>query len=137
MSVYHKAHAERQFNRHYDDYLPRFSFEQRRALPYGVWRTWDGCTVLFDRKYRPIFCRSLDGRVTRDDPARWVPGIRLACWFYDDACSPRRNRETLRRVWEIQCRWQAAIDGLDDGDDLAWLVPAEWTVNRKVKKPAD
>jgi hypothetical protein len=121
------------------DKLPRLGLEQRRCLPYGVYFTWDGQAVLFDRRYRPIYRRWPDGRVERDDPGRRVHGIRALAWLYDDNCSPRTSRETLRRVLAIQQRWYLpclALRQEESCSDIGWLMPPEWMVNRTTRKAA-
>jgi hypothetical protein len=110
------------------------SLEQRRRLPYGVYLCWDGSAVVFDRRYQPRYRRALDGAVRRDDPGRWVHGIRSWLWFYADDSSPRVSVETLRKITIIQRRWEAAAAGADIA--LADLLPAEWIVNSSTKKAA-
>jgi hypothetical protein len=97
--------------------------------PYGCYFTASGEIVLFDRRYRPMFRLDRHGRVSADDPARWVGGIIGKCWFHDDSCSPRRNPEIRHRVSILAQRWQAAADGVDV--PISELLPPAWIFNRK------
>jgi hypothetical protein len=98
-----------------------------RPLPYGAYLCSDGSAVLFDRRYQPMFRADRNGRVTADDPRRWVDGILGKVWFFDDTCSPRRNPETRRRVTAIHARWRAAAAGMHV--PAAELLRVEWIFN--------
>jgi hypothetical protein len=41
-------------------------------LPCGLWRCADGREILFDRSYRPLWQRRLNGRVEVADPGEWI-----------------------------------------------------------------
>jgi hypothetical protein len=119
MYAYHTAPAWRKSNRRANP----------RRFVYGCYFCSDGTAVLFCRRYRPMFRLDRHGRVTADDPDRWVHGILGKIWFFDDSCSPRRNREIRRRVKLLQQRWTAAATGTHV--PISELLPVEWVFNRK------
>jgi hypothetical protein len=121
MYAYHSASRARKSQNHRAD---------TRRLPYGVYLCGDGSAVLFDRRYQPLFRIDSRGRVSADDPDRWVTGIVAKVWWYDDSCSPRCNPETRHRVSVLLQRWQAAAAGMPVALDQ--LLPATaWIFNRK------
>jgi hypothetical protein len=101
-----------------------------RRFAYGAYFCSDGSTVLFDRRYQPMFRRDSTGRVSADDPARWVHGIVGRCWFYDDSCPPRRDPETRHRIDILLRRWEAAAAGEQIGPEL--LLPRDWILTLRV-----
>ena len=58
-------------------------------LPYGRYVLADGSTVLFNRRYQPIY--------DRDCWVQWVAQE----WFFNDGNPPWRNNETLVRCLDI------------------------------------
>lgn len=54
-----------------------------RTLPYGQWIDRTGRTVLFNRRYKPIWERLADGTVRAADPGEWVDWIAQS-WFYGE-----------------------------------------------------
>ena len=59
------------------------TLEQWFGQPYGIWTCADGRQVIFNRRYKPMWQRLLDGRVVLADPTEWVHW-RQQDWFYDD-----------------------------------------------------
>jgi hypothetical protein len=73
----------------------------RSRLLYGQWTLRDGTEVLFDRKYRPKWCRKSDDTVSPADPTQWIDDIVQAVWFYTDRCSlPDRKQINAQIVAE-------------------------------------
>jgi hypothetical protein len=76
----------------------------RDNTPYGIWTCADGRQVLFNRRYRPIWQRTPDGKVSRADPGEWVPW-KAQEWLYDDGTLPKeRERRCLAMLkqWRIE-----------------------------------
>ena len=83
------------------------------TLPYGYWVLGDSSEVLFDRNYRPMFVRDLDGTVTRVmDGGRWFKW-QTQSYFYDDSNPPGRNRQTRERLIAILARWGIEVPPRD------------------------
>jgi hypothetical protein len=81
----------------------------KSLIPYGKWTCADGREVLFNRRYRPILERKLDGSIGLADPGEWVPR-ESQDYFFNDGNSPwhydsRRRRETLARVNSVLTGW--------------------------------
>jgi hypothetical protein len=70
----------------------------RSKLLYGQWTTADGTDVLFDRKYRPKWCRKPDGTVTAADPLGWIDNIVRVSWFYTDRASLSERKQTNAKI---------------------------------------
>lgn len=78
--------------------VPMLPFAPMRLrLAYGAWTEEDGSKVLFSRDYCPLWRISPDGRVTPEDPWRWITFIDQE-WFWDDVRTPWRNRNKAREI---------------------------------------
>jgi hypothetical protein len=77
----------------------------RSRLLYGQWVTADGTVVLFDRKYRPRWCRNSDGTIRRADPSKWIDNIVHESWFYTD-CASLFTRKQINA--KIVAEWRLA-----------------------------
>jgi hypothetical protein len=111
-------------------YHRKLNRQQRWALPYGAYTTAAGELVLHDRRYRPLYRRARDGTVERDALTRWVDDVVAHVWFYDDRCTPRTNRETLRRILAIRDRWELSVI-TGRAESVRWLLPSAWITTRK------
>jgi hypothetical protein len=67
-------------------------------LPYGCWGCADGRLVLFNRHYRPIQARALDGEISLPDPDEWVKW-KFQNHFYDDGT--RNKAAKAIEAWEM------------------------------------
>jgi hypothetical protein len=74
------------------------------SLPYGVWTTKDGVQVIYNRDYKPIFERGVDGVVSHAKD-NWVPNIETDTHLYDDSFLPGHNEETMRKCEELFADW--------------------------------
>ena len=63
----------------------------RRTLPYGMWTTFDGRQVLFNREYQPILEKK-DRQCAHCDRDEWVNHTQIESvrYFYDDLTAPMR-----------------------------------------------
>ena len=71
----------------------------RLYMPYGVWAEDDGSKVLFSRDYCPLWRISLDGKVSPEEPWRWINYV-IRSNLWDPAHPPWLSRATERRVKE-------------------------------------
>jgi hypothetical protein len=77
----------------------------RSRLLYGQWVTIDGTVVLFDRKYRPRWCRYPDGTITTADPSEWIDNIVQELWFYSERASLPARKQINPRIaaeWRLK-----------------------------------
>ncbi len=77
---------------------PLLPFESMRLrLTYGVWTVADGSRVPFSRDYCPLCRVAPDGRVSPEDPWRWIEFVNQD-FFWDDSLTPWRSRQKLREI---------------------------------------
>jgi hypothetical protein len=60
----------------------------KSELPYGQWTCADGCIVLFNRKYKPIWELLPSGTGRRADPDEWVPWIEEQHFYVEGGLMP-------------------------------------------------
>ncbi len=56
-------------------------------LPYGMAFCTDGSAFLYNRRYEPMYIKSLEGVVTPADRTAWKKAV-SQIWFYDDGTKP-------------------------------------------------
>ncbi len=77
---------------------PLLPFESMRLrLTYGVWTVADGSRVPFSRDYCPLWRIAPDGRVSPEDPWRWIESVNQN-HFWDDSLTPWRSRQKQREI---------------------------------------
>jgi hypothetical protein len=67
-------------------------------LPYGYWRDATGRTVVFNRRYRPLWQRLADGTIDRANPGEWIKFIEQRWFNWSDARYEKTARERLRQI---------------------------------------
>lgn len=76
------------------------SFARQRyawcALPYGRWITASGRTIIFNRRYQPIWELAKPA-----DPAEFIEDIVNTKHFYNDGNSPTHDSATYKRLVEM------------------------------------
>jgi hypothetical protein len=81
----------------------------RLYLPYGMWTLEDGTEVLYTRDYKPIWWRSIDGKVSTREP-EWVQGIvpNKSTSFFNDSNPPWKNAKSRELCEEVLLNWKVA-----------------------------
>lgn len=85
-----------------DRYADIFLSEGRHS---AAERLIDGTVVLFDRKYRPRWCRYPDGTITTADPSEWIDNIVQELWFYSERASLPARKQINPRIaaeWRLK-----------------------------------
>jgi hypothetical protein len=88
-------------------------------LPYGAWMLKDGGIVLFGRGHRALFEYRPDSGVQlvpQSEQRKWRHGIDRQVYFYNDWCSPRRNRATLEKC--LRCLVEWTLRAIERGGSL-------------------
>jgi hypothetical protein len=102
-------------------------FRHRLRLPYGRWVTKDKTTVLFNRRYEPIFIwRAGADRPERCDP-HWIHEIVKEGWFFSDGSTHVIGRAALWHALE------AMLAAWERGDRAAAAALERWLLSRHAK----
>lgn len=87
----------------------------RLYLPYGKWTCKDGTEVLFNRDYRPLWAKDVNGVVIALDPDTWVE-YEEEEWLYNDSTRPLENKRTFEscvaalREWGVENKRPVLLD---------------------------
>lgn len=79
--------------------------DMKRDLPYGIWVCEDGREILFNRRYKPIWQRSPEGKVSPANSEEWVERIKTTTHFYKDENSPWRDKRSLDKCKVVLLEW--------------------------------